>query len=98
MSSHDTALSGNILTPAGWIYGEIAFKDGRIAAIDGEPVDPAENGAPRILPGFIDLHVHGGGGADAMEGGDAVATLARTHARFGTTSVLATTIDRKSVV
>lgn len=95
MSSHDTALSGNILTPAGWIYGEIAFKDGRIAAIDGEPVDPAENGAPRILPGFIDLHVHGGGGADAMEGGDAVATLARTHARFGTTSVLATTMTAR---
>ncbi|PNB40233.1 N-acetylglucosamine-6-phosphate deacetylase, partial [Pseudomonas sp. FW305-17] len=58
----------------------------------GKPVDPASNDAPRILPGFIDLHVHGGGGADVMEGGAALATLARTHARFGTTSLLATTM------
>ena len=45
-----------------------------------------------ILPGFIDLHVHGGGGADVMEAGDAIQTITRTHARYGTTSLLATTM------
>ncbi|ODV13153.1 MAG: N-acetylglucosamine-6-phosphate deacetylase, partial [Rubrivivax sp. SCN 70-15] len=44
------------------------------------------------LPGFVDLHVHGGGGRDTMEGGDAVAAIAALHARHGTTSLLATTM------
>ena len=45
-----------------------------------------------ILPGFIDLHVHGGGGADTMQGAEAVATMARFHARHGTTALLPTTV------
>jgi N-acetylglucosamine-6-phosphate deacetylase len=49
-------------------------------------------GEPVILPGFVDLHVHGGGGADLMDGGGAVDTLARFHARHGTTSLLPTTV------
>ncbi|MBN8414186.1 MULTISPECIES: N-acetylglucosamine-6-phosphate deacetylase [Halomonas] len=87
-----TRLSGNILTPEGWLLGHMRLEDGRIAAIEGRPVDPEQNDAPRLIPGFIDLHVHGGGGADAMEGAASVATLARTHLRFGTTSLLATTM------
>ncbi|UYG05170.1 N-acetylglucosamine-6-phosphate deacetylase [Halomonas sp. LR3S48] len=83
---------GNILTPDGWRLGEIEWEAGRISRLSGEPADPLENTHPRILPGFIDLHVHGGGGADTMEGGEALATLARTHVRFGTTSLLATTM------
>ncbi|WP_110647469.1 N-acetylglucosamine-6-phosphate deacetylase [Salinicola peritrichatus] len=85
-------LYGNVLTPQGWRLGNIVWREGRISAIEGEPVDPQTNDRPRLLPGFVDLHVHGGGGADAMEGGDAAATLARTHARFGTTSLLVTTM------
>ena len=85
-------LEGNILTPEGWFKGELTLRQGRIAGISGTPVDPEDNDAPRIIPGFIDLHVHGGGGADLMEGGDALAVLARTHARFGTTSLLGTSM------
>ncbi|RAR53335.1 N-acetylglucosamine 6-phosphate deacetylase [Paraburkholderia unamae] len=85
-------LSGNLLTTDGWIRGRLHIQDGRIAALEGEPADPAGNGEPCILPGFIDLHVHGGGGADVMEGSAAVATMARLHARHGTTSLLATTV------
>ncbi|MFC3282394.1 N-acetylglucosamine-6-phosphate deacetylase [Litchfieldella rifensis] len=85
-------IYGNILTPDGWRLGELHWQAGRITRIAGEPADPGANEHPRILPGFIDLHVHGGGGADAMEGGHALATVARTHARFGTTSLLATTM------
>ncbi len=93
-------LEGNILTPEGWFRGELTIRQGRIAGISGTPTHPDDNDAPRIVPGFIDLHVHGGGGADFMEGGDALATLARTHARFGTTSLLGTsmTASREALV
>lgn len=85
------AIHGNILTPSGWRHGQLDF-DERIVAIDGASADPADNGDDYIVPGFIDLHVHGGGGKDVMEGGDAIRTIAATHARHGTTSLLATTM------
>ena len=45
-----------------------------------------------ICPGFIDLHVHGGGGADFMDGDlEAVRTACQTHARHGTTTIFPTT-------
>ena len=84
-------LKGNILTPAGWVHGAIGF-GARIESVRGTPFDPALNGADYILPGFIDLHVHGGGGRDTMQGGDAVQAIAALHARHGTTSLLATTM------
>jgi N-acetylglucosamine-6-phosphate deacetylase len=84
-------MQGNILTPAGWVHGEIAFGQ-TIANIHGKRVDPATNADDYILPGFIDLHVHGGAGRDMMEGGDAPHVIARLHARHGTTSLLATTM------
>ncbi|WP_017904952.1 N-acetylglucosamine-6-phosphate deacetylase [Pseudomonas asplenii] len=82
----------NILTPQGWIRGHLTHQQGRVLRIDGEPCDPADNDLPYVLPGFIDLHVHGGGGKDIMQGGDAFDTIARTHLRFGTTALLATTM------
>src|SRR5471032_1336005 len=85
------AIKGNILTSAGWVRGEINF-DERIAAIHGASVDPLLNDDDYIIPGFIDLHVHGGAGKDIMEGGDAVHAIAAIHARHGTTSMLATTM------
>jgi N-acetylglucosamine-6-phosphate deacetylase len=98
-------LAGNILTPTGWVHGQVAWRDGAITGVEGVAQDPspaghvgwrgpspAENADPYILPGFVDLHVHGGGGADIMDGGDAPETIARAHARHGTTSLLATTV------
>jgi N-acetylglucosamine-6-phosphate deacetylase len=89
-------IQGNILTPRGFVAGEVTVDaHGRIAAIEGEPVSEshAREGAQRlILPGFIDLHVHGGGGRDIMEGANAIDTVAAVHARHGTTSLLATTM------
>ena len=87
-------MQGNILTPDGWIRGQLRIENGTptIAAIEGEAADPAANGDDYILPGFIDLHVHGGAGRDMMEGGDAPHVIARLHARHGTTSLLATTM------
>jgi N-acetylglucosamine-6-phosphate deacetylase len=84
-------MKGNILTPDGWIHGAIGF-DQAIEGIAGSAADPAANADDYILPGFIDLHVHGGAGRDMMEGGDAPHVIARLHARHGTTSLLATTM------
>jgi N-acetylglucosamine-6-phosphate deacetylase len=84
-------MKANILTPGGWIHGELRH-GARIDAIDGVPVDPGANGDDYILPGFIDVHVHGGAGRDMMEGGDAPHVIAALHAKHGTTSLLATTM------
>jgi N-acetylglucosamine-6-phosphate deacetylase len=89
-------LHGHILTPAGFVRGALQIADGRIAALSGEPVSEdavrADRSTPVLLPGFIDLHIHGGGGADTMDAGGAAATIARQHARHGTTALLATTM------
>jgi N-acetylglucosamine-6-phosphate deacetylase len=45
------------------------------------------------IPGFIDIHIHGAGGHDVMDGaGDALAIITATVARRGTTSLVATTV------
>jgi N-acetylglucosamine-6-phosphate deacetylase len=67
---------------------------------EGSPVAPApsarlihEPGA-LVAPGFIDLHVHGAGGRDLMDGTlESLQTVAETLARHGTTSFLATTMS-----
>jgi N-acetylglucosamine-6-phosphate deacetylase len=86
-----TRIAGCILTPQGWVRGTLDF-DHRITAIAGDPVPAPKDGEALVLPGFIDLHVHGGGGADVMDGNGAVDTVAAMHARHGTTSLLATTM------
>ncbi|MBB2485199.1 N-acetylglucosamine-6-phosphate deacetylase [Mitsuaria sp. WAJ17] len=88
---------GFVLTPAGFIRGVLEHQGGRITRIEGEAVTEYEvrhgsQDLPLILPGFIDVHVHGGGGRDTMEGGDAARQIARLHVRHGTTSLLATTM------
>ena len=88
-------LEGDIVTPQGVISGHLDIAQGRIASVSGTPIDSAragEGGRPVLLPGFIDTHVHGGGGRDTMEAGDAIATIAARHARHGTTAFLATTM------
>ena len=88
-------IEGDIVTPQGVIAGHLDIADGRIAAVSGTPIDASragEGGRAVLLPGFIDTHVHGGGGRDTMEAGDAIETIARRHVRHGTTAFLATTM------
>jgi N-acetylglucosamine-6-phosphate deacetylase len=91
----DAMIEGCILTPHGFVAGRLHHARGRVVEVQGRRLTEAEatdaNG-PWVLPGFIDLHVHGGGGHDSMAGGDAVAHIARAHARHGTTAMLATTM------
>lgn len=89
-------LKGHILTTQGFVDGSIVFDEGgRVLGISGTPADERavrDSAQPIVLPGFIDLHVHGGGGRDIMEGADAAVHVARCHAAHGTTALLATTM------
>ena len=88
-----------VFTPAerlagGWVH----VRDGRIAAVGSGPAPESEAAVVRlppgacIAPGFIDLHVHGGGGAQVGPDPSAIADVASFHARHGTTGLLATTV------
>lgn len=58
---------------------------GGFASVDGQ--------GAILAPGFIDLHVHGGGGCDFMDGTlEAIVTAARTHLAHGTTTLAPTTL------
>ena len=88
-------IEGHILTPQGFVRGVLEHEEGRITRVEGtlRTEDQARSEAQGlVLPGFIDTHVHGGGGSDTMEGGKAIDVIARLHARHGTTSLLATTM------
>jgi N-acetylglucosamine-6-phosphate deacetylase len=82
-------LSGQIVTPDGVVAGVIGFHE-TITSIEPRAAAPDRF----ILPGFIDTHVHGGDGGDAMDGTEGIARMARFHLRHGTTTLLPTTITR----
>jgi N-acetylglucosamine-6-phosphate deacetylase len=95
MKAGRQVLSGYIATTAGFVDGAVTFESGRIVEVTGDAVHPdsvREGNKPIVIPGFVDLHVHGGGGFDIMDAGEAAAEVARLHARHGTTSLLATTL------
>ena len=74
----------------------LKISDGKIAAVGCEPeadADIMEVGDCRIVPGFIDLHIHGSGGCDVMDAThDAINTLSKTIAAHGVVGFLATTV------
>ncbi|WP_407542320.1 amidohydrolase family protein (plasmid) [Deinococcus radiomollis] len=83
-----TTLSGQVFTPGGPRLAQLRF--GSLL----ESIEPVSGAAQDvyILPGFIDTHVHGGGGGDTMDGEAGVRQFARTHALHGTTTLLPTTM------
>jgi N-acetylglucosamine-6-phosphate deacetylase len=85
-------LFGNVLSETGWRHGKIEIQQNRISFVPQTAADPAANEDVLIIPGFIDLHVHGGGGVDVMDSGEPFEALARMHAGHGTTALLATTM------
>jgi N-acetylglucosamine-6-phosphate deacetylase len=80
------------------------FQDNTLVALDDDliaevrqtahPPADAEKVEGVIVPGFIDTHVHGGAGADFMDGGDeSNARIVSLHAQHGTTALAATTLS-----
>jgi len=97
----DTKLkihNGKILTPYRIIYGTVVVVGNRIIEVaEGDIEVPGavevDARGQYISPGFIDIHVHGGGGYDFMDGTvNAFLKIAETHAQYGTTSMLPTTL------
>lgn len=99
-------VSGGDTVPDAWVRFEgdrVAARgigDGWRDAIEATAAQAAEvtDAAGRWLaPGFIDLHCHGGGGASADDGDDAIPTVLATHRAHGTTrtvlSLVTATID-----
>ena len=90
-------LSGQLVLPDGTVQtGQIRFGQQIEAIVPGPLVaglaEQTEQTERLIVPGFIDTHVHGGGGGDTMDGAEGIRTLAKLHARHGTTTLLPTTM------
>lgn len=87
----------SLVTPDGVVEdGWVEVADGRIAALGpGDPPRPADRllDGGWIVPGFVDIHSHGGGGGTAMGADPAqLATFVATHQRHGTTTIMASLV------
>ena len=79
--------SGVVLVEEGMIT---AIAEGDLAVTDAIEIDAK---GQYISPGFIDIHIHGGGGYDFMDGTtEAFLKIAALHAKHGTTAMLPTTL------
>lgn len=95
-----SGVIGKVLTPNGVIEnGFVAFKDGKISGIGSidDLIHPELEGfisatGKWVLPGFIDLHCHGGKGSDVMDGTlSDIEVISSYHSGGGTTAFLPTT-------
>lgn len=90
-------VNGRILTPKGWLEGgSVIIEDNKIKAVsnidlhivDAEIIDAK---GCYVVPGGIDLHTHGGGGRDFIEGSeDAFRAAVNAHMKHGTTTIYPT--------
>ncbi|RED56821.1 N-acetylglucosamine-6-phosphate deacetylase [Cohnella lupini] len=93
-------VNAKIVTPTGTIdKGSLSVTDGIITSIGTEdnpissPAETIDAHGNWVIPGFVDVHVHGGAGHDFMDADeDGIAAIAKFHAVHGTTSLLATTL------
>ncbi|MBO5914137.1 MAG: N-acetylglucosamine-6-phosphate deacetylase [Clostridia bacterium] len=82
-------LSGKIITPDGIINGSVSYENGKIIGVCAGNAEKEYY----IAPGFVDIHIHGGGGHDFMDGTeDAYLGAAKLHASHGTATLLPTTL------
>lgn len=91
-------INARVLTPAGWIHdGSVVIENNTIKEIlnhtrkieDIDKYIDAKGGY--LLPGGVEMHVHGGGGRDFMEGSEEAFRVAvSAHMKYGTTSIFPT--------
>lgn len=86
--SNGTVLSGSRLCQGKSVY----IKDGKITAVTERQLpwdEDIDAGGNYVSPGFIDIHVHGGGGWDFTDGGvDPILKAAGFHGEHGTTTIM----------
>ncbi|HXD18947.1 MAG TPA: N-acetylglucosamine-6-phosphate deacetylase [Vicinamibacterales bacterium] len=92
LAGGDIVLPDRILTSASLIIDQ-----GRIAAIDGTRGAPAGASLVNVhdgfvVPGFVDVHVHGVEGHDTLDGAGALAEIAKRLPRYGVTAFCPTTV------
>ncbi|CRK60494.1 N-acetylglucosamine-6-phosphate deacetylase [Alloactinosynnema sp. L-07] len=91
-------ITGRIVTPDGVLDdGWLHIDGGKIKAVgtDQAPATERTTRADWVVPGFIDIHCHGGGGAAfTSPNPDDIRTATAFHARHGTTTLLASLVSR----
>jgi len=92
-------INGKIITPFRMLAeGVICIENGKICEVSEQPVDfpdaeVIDAEGRYVSPGFIDLHTHGAGNCDFMDGSvEGFLKIAETHARYGTTGLYPTTL------
>lgn len=92
-------LNANIVTPYQIRKTNILIDGKKIVRVDDLVNEKAEHldlNGKYIVPGFIDIHLHGGGGADLMDGDvDSILKIADNHVKYGTTAFYPTTLTAK---
>ena len=90
-------VNGHILTPQGWLdNGSLIIEDNTIKAVSNsdlhiEGAEIIDAKGCHVVPGGIEMHVHGGGGRDFMEGSEEAFRVAiNAHMKHGTTSIFPT--------
>jgi N-acetylglucosamine-6-phosphate deacetylase len=84
-------VAGRVVTPTGVVAGHVVVDGPSIASV--EPGTPDGTGG-WVVPGFVDIHVHGGGGHTFTTGDpDAARAAAAFHLRHGTTTMLASLVS-----
>ncbi|WP_374774612.1 N-acetylglucosamine-6-phosphate deacetylase [Streptomyces sp. NBC_01310] len=94
-SAHSTVLSGaRVVLPTGTVAGGRVIVEGdRIAGSAHEGSRIVDLSGHWIVPGFVDMHNHGGGGASFTSGtAEDVLKGVRTHREHGTTTLVASTV------
>ena len=93
-------INGQIITPDRIIgNGSVLIEDRKILAITEGEIEASDAqvidaDGKYISPGFIDIHVHGGGGHDFMDNSlDGLLEIAKMHAQYGTTAIFPTTLS-----
>lgn len=84
---------GTVVLPTGEVPGgQVAVAGRRIAERAPEGADVLDVTGHWVVPGFVDLHNHGGGGAAFSGGAEDALTAVRTHRAHGTTTLVASTV------
>jgi len=93
-----TIVNGQLVTPFQVMEGTVVIEDGIIVYVgpkDGAPeVGPVFDAqGAYVTPGLIDIHVHGAGGGDVMDGTvESLEKMSETFSRYGTTAFLPATV------
>ncbi len=91
-------INGNLITPHRILtHASLVLENGKIQAITREQMPEADEYLDAegnyVSPGFIDIHTHGGGGYDFMDGtAEAIIGACKAHLAHGTTAICPTTL------